>query len=454
MLHTDTASVNPEVARALRRAEREKLARQQAESLLEQKSRELYRVNEMLRSQAQDLENLVRDRTADLEKALQEAESATRAKSDFLAMMSHEIRTPLNGIIGIADILALTSLDDEQAAHLGLLSHSSEHLLTLINDILDFSKIEAGHLDLEEREFDPAMELQSTAAMFRPTAESKGLAVEVEIGEMPSMVLGDSHRLRQVVSNILSNAIKFTQAGRVLVKGFGTREPSGGWRIDVTISDTGIGIPAAAIPYLFEPFSQADTSTTRKFGGTGLGLAICKRLAEAMGGGISAVSSGSGSTFHFHVSFKDPSKAAPDESPAEFCSRQSPAALSILLVEDNAINQTVALSFLKRLGQRASVADTGRKAVEMISAGHYDLVFMDMQMPEMDGLEATAAIRKLDLSSQPRIIAITANVFDADRERCRVAGMDDFVSKPFRLEDLRRAICETCLSCHSNNSKS
>jgi len=301
MLHDDTASVNPEIARALRRAERERAARQQAESLLEQKSLELYRANEMLRAQTLDLENLVRDRTSDLEKALNEAKSATRAKDDFLAMMSHEIRTPLNGIIGIADILSLTSLDGEQAAHLGLLSQSSEHLLTLINDILDFSKIEAGHLDLEEREFDPAMEIQSTVAMFRPAAEGKGLSVDVETEGMPDKATGDSHRLRQIVSNILANAIKFTPAGSVSVKGCGSREPSGGWRLDVTIRDTGIGIPPDAIPFLFEPFSQADSSTTRKFGGTGLGLAICRRLTQAMGGDITAESNGCGSTFRFHV---------------------------------------------------------------------------------------------------------------------------------------------------------
>ena len=448
MLHDDTEAVSPDLARALRRAGRERAAREQAEALLEQKSLELYGLNEKLRNQTMELENVVRDRTAALQSALEEAKAATSAKSDFLAVMSHEIRTPLNGIIGIADLLALSPLDDEQSAHLNLLSTSSQSLLSLINDILDFSKIEAGHLVMEEKEFDPAMELQSTAAIFRPMAEAKGLTVEVEIDEMPRVVLGDSHRLRQIVSNILSNAIKFTSQGRVLVRGAGKRQDSDHWRLDVSVTDTGIGIPAGAIPRLFDPFSQADTSTTRKFGGTGLGLAICKRLTEAMGGQISAESDGGGSTFRFHAVVKTaPARDSVEKVVPDLCASRSPGILSILLVEDNTVNQTVALSLLKRLGQRADVANTGRRAVEMVGAKSYDLVFMDMQMPEMDGIEATKRIRGLSQVHQPKIVALTANAFEGDRELCLAAGMDGFVAKPFRLEDLRRTICETCLRC-------
>ena len=450
MLHDDALPVASAVERAMRRAARERAARQEAESLLERKSLELFQTNEKLRLQAQELEDLVRVRTAALEKALETAQSATSAKSDFLAMMSHEIRTPLNGIIGIADMLFLSPLDEEQSAHLNLLVQSGHTLLALINDILDFSKIEAGHLEFEEMAFDPAMELQSTVAIYRTTARAKDLDLELVLGELPRAVRGDSHRLRQVVSNILSNAIKFTSKGKVTLGATGTQAPSGKWRLDFEVRDTGIGIPQASQARLFEPFCQADSSTTRKFGGTGLGLAICKRLTEAMGGGITVTSGPEGSTFRFHVQFHAVAAPSPafrqPENPGH---PSTPCELSILLVEDNAINQTVALSLLKRLGQRTSLAETGREAVEMIAAGQYDLVFMDMQMPEMDGIEATKSVRNLNLKKQPRIIALTANAFEADRERCLNAGMDGFISKPFRLDDLRREICNTCLKCQT-----
>lgn len=448
MLHNDAAPVSTPLELALRRAARERKARQEAEALLERKSLELYHTNEKLRFQAQELEDLVRVRTAALERAVETAEAATSAKSNFLAMMSHEIRTPLNGIIGLADMLSLSSLDEQQTSHLNLLIRSSHTLLTLINDILDFSKVEGGHLELEDREFDPTLELQSTAATFRPATITKGLDFEVEFAEMPAAVRGDSHRLRQIVSNILSNAIKFTSQGKISLRATGSREDSGRSRLDLEVKDTGIGIPATSLEHLFEPFSQADSSTTRKFGGTGLGLAICKRLIEAMNGGITVESGPTGSTFQLHLTFETVAFPKPHSPPEGNAGESaSPCQLSVLLAEDNEINQTVALSFLERLGQKTSLAKTGRKAVEMIATGHYDLVFMDMQMPELDGIEATKTVRKLDLKKQPRIIALTANAFGTDREKCLDAGMDGFISKPFRFEDLRREICTTCLRC-------
>ncbi len=446
MLHDDSPPVNPAVERAMRRAARERAARQEAEALLEQKSLELFRTNEKLRLQAQELENLVKMRTAALEKAVELAQSATSAKNDFLAMMSHEIRTPLNGIIGIADLLSLTALDEEQSAHLNLLTQSGHTLLALISHILDFTKIEAGHLELEEREFDPAYELNIAVATHRAMALEKGLELHCLLGELPALVRGDNYRLRQVLSNILSNAIKFTSKGQISLTANAALDSAGKWRFDIRVKDTGIGISPASLSRLFEPFRQADSSTTRKFGGTGLGLAICKRLVEAMGGAIAVVSGPRGSTFEFHVLFDTttvPQISPPGSDGSEILA--NPCELSVLLVEDNATNQTVALSLMEKLGQKANLAVTGREAVEMIAAGNYDLVFMDMQMPEMDGLEATKSVRKLTLKKQPRIIALTANAFEADRERCFGAGMDGFISKPFRLADLRREICEACL---------
>ena len=453
MLHADSAAVSTEVERALRRAERERAARHEAEALLERKSLELYHTNEKLRLQAHELENLVKLRTAALEKALQTAEAATSAKSDFLAMMSHEIRTPLNGIIGIADVLTLSPLDDEQSAQLALLIQSGHTLLTLINDILDFSKIEAGQLKLEERVFDPAIELQNTMALFRPSAQAKGLDLELVLGDLPGALVGDSHRLRQIVSNLLSNAIKFTREGLVSLKASAKGEPFDKWKLNFEVKDTGIGIPKTSLQNLFQPFSQADVSTTRKYGGTGLGLAICKRLTEAMGGGITVNSSTEGTIFYFDIvltGVPSPVSSLPSIGIPGHQTRLRE--LSVLLVEDNAINQTVALSLLKKLGQRSSLADNGVKAVDMIAKGHFDLVFMDMHMPEMDGIEATEAVRKLDLKKQPRIVALTANAFDTDREKCRRAGMDGFISKPFRLDDLRQEICETCQSCQNDSA--
>jgi len=454
MLHAHPENLDEAIACERRRAERERSARKQAEALLEQKSLELYHSNERLRRQAEELENLVAERTSELAKALEQARSATSAKSDFLATMSHEIRTPLNGIIGIADVLSLSPLDPGQKAQLDLLVKSGESLLALINDILDFSKIEAGHLDLEMRDFDPGAELESVAALFRAQATEKGLELEVRLQDLPGTVCGDSLRLRQIVANLLSNAVKFTAAGRVALTAAAKLQPDGRWRLDISVQDSGIGITPEAMGKLFEPFSQADSSTTRKFGGTGLGLAICRRLVASMGGEIS-VESGPGTIFRLFVQL-DP--AVPGKGGQEVirpgCDRGEPGSFSVLIAADHPINQTVALSLLRRLGQRADLASTGMRAVEMVATGHYDLVLMDMQMPEMDGLEATRRIRGLPLDVQPRIVALTANAFESDRERCRLAGMDGFLSKPFRLDDIRAILCETCrLQGHSCGRK-
>ncbi len=428
--------------RLQRRVERERTARKQAEQMLEAISLELLYANESLQSTASDLEAQVEARTRDLNDALARAEAATKAKSEFLAVMSHEIRTPLNGVLGMAELLAGSGLDETQRDWVDTIRDSGRSLLAIINDILDFSKIEAGRMELESHDFDVRAELVKIESLFRPLANAKNLPLSVEgsISVRP-WVRGDSVRLRQIVSNLLSNAIKFTEEGEVTLR-WDCHQDGDAIDLKVRITDTGMGIPADRMQHLFQPFSQAESSTTRRFGGTGLGLAICARLAEAMGGVIEAASSpGTGTTMTLML------RLPPGEPPRATATPEAavplPGAvgnLRVLLVEDNRVNQTLALAMLRRLGVEAELAETGREAVTTVSQGHFDLVFMDMQMPEMDGIEAAQAIRAHPGCHQPIIVALTANAFASDRARCIEAGMDGFVAKPYRLEDLRAAL--------------
>ena len=433
-----------------RRVERERLARKQAERLLEEKSLELFQANERLLDQAGKLEKLVEERTADLEKALARAESAIRAKADFLATISHEIRTPLHGILGLSELLELDLESENHLRHLRLLRQSGHTLLSLVNDLLDFSKIEAGHLEIENHDFDPAAAFEQILQTHAPSAQAKSLQLGWQFHDLPRCLHGDSLRLRQIISNLLANAIKFTASGFVRLHAEAHALPSGKVRLDIAVSDSGIGMREDDLPRLFEPFSQADSSTTRRFGGTGLGLAIVRRLSRAMGGDISATSTpGSGSTFSFHVLLDRPQDLptpAEETSPCQGMTCPSYSAdLNILIVEDNPINQTVVIHYLRKLGQHGDVAASGREALEMIARKSYDLIFMDMQMPEMDGLEATRRLRAMNLATQPRVVALTANASPHDRERCLDAGMDSFLTKPLALEDIRREICARCL---------
>lgn len=428
-------------ARLTRALARERTARKEAERLLEEKSLALYHTNQSLKQLAAELEQQVVERTAALAHALARAEASAQSKSEFLAMMSHEIRTPMNGILGMAQLLELTPLNSEQRDYLSTVRSSGDALLVLINDILDFSKIDAGKLELESKNFHLQRVLDSTLAPFRPQIEQKGLQLHTTLDPaLPATVTGDSTRLRQIVSNLLSNAIKFTQQGAIHLRVRVLNSDAQGIELGFSVQDTGIGIPADRLDRLFQAFSQVDSSTTRRFGGTGLGLVISARLCEAMGGSIQVRSrEGAGSIFSFTVRLGHGTRAQ-DAAPTPLEQLDANVAHRVLVVDDDAINRTLATAMLRKLGLPADVAKNGQEAVDMVTAHTYSIVLMDMQMPGMDGVEATQAIRLRALARQPYIIALTASAFDSDRQRCLQAGMNDFLSKPFRIQALREKL--------------
>jgi len=388
----------------------------------------------------------------ELKQAKAVAESASRTKSDFLASMSHEIRTPMNAIMGIADLLAKTSLSQEQEKYVQVFRRAGDNLLNLINDILDLSKVEASQLELERTGFALKEQLEIVAEMVVARAHGKGLILECEVApDVPSDLVGDPTRLRQVLLNLLGNAVKFTETGKVslCVK----REPGTALRnlLRFTVTDTGIGIPAEKLERVFERFTQADTSTTRRFGGSGLGLTISKRLVELMGGTIWVKSEvGKGSLFAFTLPFEIWAGAALKDS---VLSRPDPELplppLRILLAEDSPDNCLVTLAYLAETPYRIEIAETGAIACEMFASRHYDLVLMDRQMPIMDGLTATRKIRAFERSNDrppTPIIALTASALKGDREMCLSAGCTAFLTKPIRQEVLLRAIAEHSIS--------
>jgi len=377
---------------------------------------------------------------AELRGAKESAEAASSAKSIFLANMSHEIRTPLNGIIGINQLLIESGLSDAQRKYAELAKTSADTLLAIINDILDFSKIEAGKLEVDAINVDLHETLRQTIAMLAMRADAKALALTLRIDpDVPAYVHVDPVRLRQVVMNLVNNAVKFTERGGVTVRvGVEHRGPAPRCVLRFAVTDTGIGISHDRLGKLFQPFSQVDASTTRKYGGTGLGLAICRQLVQMMGGTIGVQSlEGQGTTFHFTLVVEERERPveAGDAGPRH---AKRPRRSRILLAEDNAVNQLLARELLVRAGHEVHVVDNGRAALEAFRQGGFDLVLMDVQMPVMDGYEAARAIRAqeskyraaMQLRRPIAIVALTANAIKGDRERCLDAGMNDYLSKP------------------------
>lgn len=400
------------------------------------------------------LENLVEKRTQELKNAnlelsiaRDEAERAARSKSVFLATMSHEIRTPLNGIIGMTHLLQGGQLNDEQKELLDIITVSGDNLLSIINDILDYSKIESRMIDLEKIPFSLKQTVEEIIRLLKLRVDEKGLDLYKNIHpSVPDNLIGDPLRLKQVLINLVSNAVKFTERGSITIHCEAVGNENNRVELKFRVVDTGIGISDEGKDKLFKEFSQVDASTTRIYGGSGLGLAISKHLSQLMGGTIGVESTpGEGSDFWFTAWFdlaqdivKSKSIGVIDEQLLLLTS------LKVLLVEDNYINQKVARYTLEKVGVACDVADNGEKAVEMYRLKKYDIILMDLMMPVKDGYEATSEIRSLEkktmIQKPVRIVAMTANAMKEDRDLCLACGMDDFISKPFNIQDLKRVL--------------
>lgn len=411
------------------------------------------------RALLRDLESRVAERTnelrhakSELETALRDAQSANRAKSEFLANMSHEIRTPLNAILGMSELLQATALNSIQREFTDTIHTSGDALLAIINEILDYSKIDNGRLEFENLPFELEACLRSTLDLSRPQAAARDLALWLNIDPgLPRRFSGDANRLRQILLNLVSNAVKFTEHGRVSLNVAPAPRTEGPFMLRFTVEDTGIGIPSDRIDRLFQAFSQVDASTTRKYGGTGLGLAITKRLVTLMNGRIWVESSpGVGSSFFFELPLIPILAVEPapvEKRPSEINNLAETCPLQILLVEDNVVNQRVAQLLLQKMGYNPHIVANGQEALDAVAHGRFDALLLDVQMPVMDGLEtARRLVADYPTERRPWIIAMTANALDGDRATCLAAGMDDYTSKPVRSavigEALRRGYDE------------
>ena len=393
-----------------------------------------------------DLEQLLKQleiNNKELEKQKIKAEEATRVKAMFLANMSHEIRTPLNGIIGISKILEESDLKKNQKELTRIITTSGENLLNIINDILDFSKIESGQIQIEKIEFNLSNVITAIVKLLKFNADKRGIDLVVKTDEnIPDTLIGDPFRLNQIITNLVNNAIKFTEKGGVKIDISIIKSEESNIELIFKIIDTGIGISKIGMTKLFKEFSQTESSTTRKYGGTGLGLAICNNLVSLMDGKIGVNSeTGIGSEFWFKLTFGYLEKEKEEIKTKEV---DIPPDIKILYAEDNPVNQRVTQLLLQKIGIKCEIADNGRKAYEMFQENNYDLILMDMQMPELDGVESTKKIREFEetnkVERQVYIVAVTANAFSEDKLKCFEAGMNDFISKPFQTAGLIKII--------------